>query len=227
VVLADANDEGMEFVVVANEILGAFGSVFGAKGLLGEGLNCRIFCAGRHEAVADGNAAQVLVDDHGGNTEGVEKDRIGGFRTDAREIEQVVAGGGHIQKSRSPERFHAATVALVEKGDEGLERGGFADHEAGGTDEFAQFAFGNGAEAGEREDAASAEVGDGALDGFPGGVLGEVSADDDFERSPCRPPLLRAVEVDEAIVESAESAGGGHRFRVQGSGDGLRGTVLG
>ena len=67
-----------------------------------------------------------------------------------------------------------------------------------------------------------AEVGDGMLDGFPCGVLGEVGTEYDFEGGFCGPPLLGTPNLDEAVVHRAEAAGGGHGtgYRVQGQGQG-------
>lgn len=104
---------------------------------------------------------------------------------------------------------HASFGRGVEESDEGFERSSFAQHEAGGANEVAELSFGNRTESADGEDAASAQVGNGAFDGFPGGILGEVSADDDFERGLRRPPLLRAPGCNEAVIHRVEATGGG------------------
>ena len=113
-----------------------------------------------------------------------------------------------IVEGRVAEGVHLAAVVCVKKSDEGFEGGGFAQHESGGSDEVAEIGFGNGAQAVDGEDAAGFEVRDRALDGFPGGVLGEVRADDDFEGGFGGPPLLGSEALDEMVVHGAQATGG-------------------
>ena len=153
-----------------------------------------------------GDAAQVLVDDHGGSVERVEQDGVGGFGTDTGEGEQLVADDVGMVDGSGSQVVHVAGVVRVEESDEGFEGGGFAQHETGGADEIAELGFGDGAQAIDGERAAGFEVGDGALDGFPGGVLGEVGADHDFEGGLGGPPLLGAETLDEVVVKGAQAA---------------------
>jgi hypothetical protein len=208
VILSDLNHEGVEFVVVTGKFFGAFSLLIGGESLFGEGLDFGILCVLVDEGVANGDAAEVLVDDHGGGVERVEEDGVRRFGADVGEGEELLAHGWGIGESGVAEGVHAAVVMGVEEGDEGLEGGGFAEHEAGGANELAEFFFGEFAEAGDGEDAMRLKVGNGALDRFPGGVLGEEGADDDFKSGLSGPPLLGAVEGDEMVVERAQAAGG-------------------
>jgi hypothetical protein len=202
---ADLDDERVKFVVVAGEGGTVFMGALGRKGLLGEGLDVGVFGFFRCEAVADYDAAQIFVDDHGGRIEGVEQDGIGGFGTDAGKGEQLLADGKRRSEGSRAEGFDVAAVARIEKGNEGLEGCRFAEHESGGADEVTKVCFGDCAQAVDREDAARFEIGDGALDTFPGGVLCEVCADDDFEGGLGWPPLLRAEALDEVLVHRTQS----------------------
>jgi hypothetical protein len=154
------------------------------------------------------DAAQVLVDNHGGRVERVEEDGVGGFGTDAQKGEQLLADGVGIGEGSAAECVHLAGVVRVEESDEGFEGGGFAQHETGGPDEIAEIGFGDGAQAVNGENAACFKVGDGSLDRFSGGVLGEVGADDDFEGGFGGPPLLGTETLEEMLVHRTQAAGG-------------------
>ena len=212
---AGFDDQGVELVVVAGESVGRFVVAFRGESLLGEGLDLGVFCVVGGEAVANGDAAEVFVDHHGGDAQGVEENGIGGFGANTGEIEEVIANGFLIGVSATSKGGHAAFVFGVEKGDEGFEGRGFAQHETRGADEIAELSFGDRTEAADGEGAASAQVGNGAFDGFPGGILGEVSADDDFEGRFGRPPPLRAPGCNEALIHRVETASGG-RHRISG-----------
>lgn len=174
------------------------------------------------ETVAGDHATEVLVDNHGGNAEGVEEDDVGGLGADAGEVQEILADGRGVLKSGTTQGCHATAVGVIQERDEGFEGGSFAPHEAGGADEGAEFGFRNRAKAAQGEGAVGAEAGNGELDGLPGGVLGEVGADDDFEGRLCGPPLLRTPGLDEAVVHGAEAAGG-RRHTLQVTGYSLRG----
>lgn len=202
--LAYVDDERVEFVVMTGKVFGLPEGAFRGEGLVGEGLNVDILCVIRDEGVTDGDAAQVFIDDHGWDIEGVEENRIGGFGTDAGEGEEVLADCRSVKDSSPMQCFDLAGVMGVEKGDEGFERGRLAQHETGRADEIAEFGFGDFSQASDGKDAACFEIGDGTLDAFPGGVLGKVGADDDFEDGPRRPPLLWAESFDEMVIHGAE-----------------------
>lgn len=209
VAFADFDDEGVEFVVVAGEGRGRFRRLAGLrrKGLLGKRLEVGVLCVFRKQAMAGDDAAEVFVDDHGRGVEGVEQDGIGGFGSDARQGEQLVANGMRRAAGRGAKDFHGAAVVGVEEGHERFEGRGLAQHKARGADEGAQFGFGNRTQPGDVQDAVRLEAGDGALDAGPGGVLGKVRADDDFEGGFRGPPLLRPKALDEAVVEGAQAEG--------------------
>lgn len=206
---ADGYGEGVELV----EELGVGWDGIGGEGLAGEMSEGFIGdsgagaggAAGSEESVAVGDAAKIFVGNRDGVTEGVEQNGIGGLRADAGEGEEKLAkvgggGGGHAAKR--------AGEFGVQEGNKSFECGGFAGIKAGGLDEAAELVEGNGAETGDGERAGAAEIGDGALDGFPGGVLGKVRADDDFEGGFGRPPVLRTVGSGETVVHGAQAAGG-------------------
>ena len=201
---ADGYGEGVELV----EELGVSRDGIGGEGLAGEigkGFVGNGLAVGGEERVAVGDAAEVFVGDGDGVAEGVEKDGIGGFRADARQGKETLAELGRGRGGHAAKR---AGELGVEQGNEGFERGRLARVEAGGLDEAAELVEGDGAETGDGERTGAVEIGDGALDGLPGGVLGEVGADDDFDGGFGRPPVLRAVSGGELIVHAAEALGG-------------------
>jgi hypothetical protein len=157
--------------------------------------------------VADRDAPQVFVDDHGRDVESVEKNGISGFWTYTGEGEELLTDCRRVENSGPMQRFDLAGVVRIEKGDEGLERGCLTQHETGRPDKNAEFGFGYFSQASDGKDAACFEIGDGTLDTFPGGVLGEVGADDDLECGFCGPPLLRAETSNETVVHDTEPSG--------------------
>ena len=144
---ARLDDEGVELVVMEGEAVAGFARGLASKGLLRERLDFAISCVRLHEAVADRDAAEVLVDHHGGDAKCIEQDGVRGLRTDAGECKKLMTHDGRIGMSVAAEPGHAAAVMCIEEGDEGFEGGGFAQHEAGGADEVAEFGFRNGSEA--------------------------------------------------------------------------------
>jgi hypothetical protein len=205
--LADVDDERMEFVVMAGEVLGAFGPAFRGESLFGERLNFSIFCVIRDKGVTNGNAAQVFIDDHGRGVEGVEENGVGGFGADTGESEELSTDCGCVMDDRLMQRFDLAGVTCIEKCDEGFECGSLAQHETGRADEVTEFRLGDFSQAFDREDAACFETGDGTLDTFPGRVLGKVGADDDLEGGLRGPPLLWSAERNEATIHGTETTG--------------------
>ena len=84
---------------------------------------------------------------------------------------------------------------------------------AGGQDEALQVSA--CAQAFHGQGSGGAQVVEGALDGFPGSVLSEVGAEDDFKGSLGRPPVLRAVGRGEVfVVHAAQALGGVRRVEV-------------
>jgi len=70
-----------------------------------------------------------------------------------------------------------------------------------------------GAQAYEGVGAGLAQIGKRALDGFPGGVLGEISTQNHFKGSLRRPPVLGAIGCGKLIVHLAQALGGGELAR--------------
>jgi hypothetical protein len=124
---------------------------------------------GRQKLVPLGDAMEILVGDGDGMVEGIKQDGVGGLRTYARQSQQTPPKRGRWS---SGELFERAGKLGVQHGDKCFERGGFAGVKAGGTNEILQIFEGERAQATEIQRRASAKIGQGALDGFPGGVLG-------------------------------------------------------
>jgi hypothetical protein len=156
--------------------------------------------------VAFDDAAEILVSDRDWVVEGVEENGVRGFRTDAGKSQKARAqgcGGGGGKLLEGSGEF------AVEQVDECLEGGGLAGMKAAGTNEFLEVGQAERTQAVNGERAGVAQVFKGALDRFPGGVLREVSAEDDFKRSFSGPPVLRTVCLGKAIVHPAETLGRG------------------
>ena len=71
-----------------------------------------------------------------------------------------------------------------------------------------QIGEGKCAEAVDGQRSGLAQIGERTLDGLPGGVLGEVGADDDFESGFGGPPLLGPEALDEVVIHGTQAAGG-------------------
>ncbi len=207
---ADVDDERVKFVVMAGQLGGVFGWATGRRGegLIGEGLDFGVLCFFGNERVTRNDAAQVFIDDHRGRVEGIQEDGVGCFGTDAGERQQFFANLVRGTAGGFLEVLDGSAVFLIKKGDEGLQRCRLAQHETGGPDEIAEFLFGNRAEGGDGKDIASFEAGNRAFHAFPGGVLGQVGADNDFESGFRGPPLLRTETLDEMVVHGAQATRG-------------------
>ena len=79
---------------------------------------------------------------------------------------------------------------------------------AGGLDEPLQLLKRNRAQALDGERTSRTQIGERAFDGLPGGVLGQIRAEDHFKARFRRPPMLRAVGSEELVVHLAEALGG-------------------
>jgi hypothetical protein len=130
------------------------------------------------QPMADGDAAQIFVGDGNGVIESVEKDCVGSFRTNPGKREQTGAERCSWSGCKLVERTREL---FVEHGDKCLERGGLAGVESRGANESLQIFERDRPEPIERQRACCSKVGQGTLDGFPGGVLGEIGAEDDFK----------------------------------------------
>jgi hypothetical protein len=108
-------------------------------------------------------------------------------------------------------------VAFVEKFNEYLQALGFLAEIAGGTDQFFQLRQRCAANAADGKESSFAEIGEGALDVGPGGILGEVGAHDHFERRLTGPPVLGSPSLVEGLEIVANVIVGlqdFHRFRL-------------
>jgi hypothetical protein len=84
---------------------------------------------------------------------------------------------------------------------------------AGRLDQALQLFEGERAQAVKRQGAGRAQIGQRALDGLPGGVLREVSAEDHLKCRFGRPPVLRAIGCAELVVHTAQALGGSESGR--------------
>lgn len=149
------------------------------------------------EIVALEDAARVGVDYEDGMLTSVEKDRVGGFRADAVDGEELIAqscGGG------GEETVERTGVFLVEEGDERFKGFGFLAEVAGRAEVFCERGGRDAMNGGRGEKFCCTKVGNGAFDVFPGSVLRKYGADDDFEAGTTRPPVLTTVSSEECVV---------------------------
>ena len=149
------------------------------------------------EAVTGKDALGVGVDNEDLFVAGIKKDGIGGLRADTVNGEELFAqlGGG------GPEHARERTgIFRAKKADEGFQFFCFLAEVAGRANQRGEAAQGNAFQSERSEQTPAAEIGDGALDVGPGGILGEDGADDNFEGRFCRPPILRAEGVKKRLV---------------------------
>ena len=205
--LAHGDREGMKLVEEARLVSGGIGGE-GLAGEIGQGIVSRAIAAGsgRQKPVALRDAAQVLVGDGNGMAECVEQDGVGGLRSNAGKGQQT---GAQCGRGRGGEILERTAEFLVEHGYKFLERGRFASVKAGGLDEALQLPEGERTQAVHGQRARLAQVSERSLDGLPGCVLGEVSAEDNFKRSFGRPPVLGTVGLEKSVVHPAEALDGG------------------
>ena len=199
--------EGMKLVEKARL---AEGGIAG-EGLADEGGQRLISLAiaagrGHEEPVTLSDAAQILVGDGNGMAEGVKQDSVGGLRTNAGQGHQA---GAQSSRGSGGEFLNRTAELLVEHGDKCLERGRFAGGKAGGLDKPLQLLEGKRAQTVDGQRPSRVQVVERALDGLPGGVLSEISAEDDLKGSFGRPPMLRTVGFGKLVVHPAEALGGG------------------
>lgn len=119
----------------------------------------------------------------------VQENRIGGFRpyTEDREklLPQLDRGGREHAADRS-------LVLAVEKLAEGFELSRLLSEITGGANQSLEPWQGGALDSPRRQQTRRTELSEGKLDVFPGRVLGQNGADDDFKRSLPGPPVLGA-----------------------------------
>jgi len=153
--------------------------------------------SGWEEIVAFEDAARVGVDNEDEVPASVEEDGVGGFRADAADGEELIAQSCGSGGEETAER---TAVIFIKKSDEGLEGFGLLAEIARGAEVLGERGGRDAVDGGRGEKLCCAKVGNGAFDVFPGGVLREDGADDDFEAGPAGPPLLRTVSSQERVV---------------------------
>jgi hypothetical protein len=202
---SDGDSQGMEFV----EERGPVVSAISGEGISGE-LNERLvafavlFRGRMNELVTNRDAAEVFIRDGDGVAESVQQDCVSGFGAHSGECEQPVAKKMGVSRG---ETLEGSGKLRVEHGDEGLQGGSLARVETRWLDELLQLGEGEGAQAVDAERAGAAEIGQRDLDGFPGCVLSEVRADDDFEWGLRGPPELGTVGLDQFVMHGAQARG--------------------
>lgn len=172
------------------------------EGIVSAAVLCR---RGVDQAMALGDAAQILVGNGNGVAKRIEQDGVGCFRPYTGQRNQAHA---KLLGGRGGEAIERAGEFIVQHGEEGFERGSLACNEAGRADQFLQLFQGESAQAVGGKCAGAAEVGEREFDGFPRSVLREVSAEDHFEGRLGGPPVLWAVGCEEALVHAAQTPGG-------------------
>src|SRR5215469_3995454 len=192
-ILADLDEKRMKLIVtryVARESSFNLGAQFLVGHVVGD------------EAVAGENAFRVGVDDEDFFVARVEKDRVGGLGADAVNSEKFFAEfeSGSFKHSREGTGVFGAKEAH-----EGFQFFRFLTKVAGRANQRSEPGEGNAFESERSEKAFAAEVGDGAFDVRPRGVLGEDGADDDFEGRARGPPILRAKMFEEDLVIQRDS----------------------
>lgn len=152
---------------------------------------------GMSETVAFKDAAGVGVRNKDGMLAGVEKDGVGGFRADATQGKELFAERAGRCGEKMTQR---SAVFLREESCEGFEGFGFLPKVAGRAEVDGELGWGDPADSGEGQQLGVAQVGDGAFDVFPGSVLGEDGAYDNFEAGAAGPPVLRAMGSEERVI---------------------------
>jgi len=232
--LAGLDDESVEFV----EELGiAWELGFNERANLFVGAARISLHFGREEIVAFEDAARVSVDNEDEVPASVKEDGVGGFRADAADGEELIAqscGGG------GEETVERTAVIFIKKSDERFEGFGLLAEIARGAEVLGERGGRDAVDGGRGEKLCCAKVGDGAFDVFPGGVLREDGADDDFEAGTAGPPVLRTMSSEECVVvavkrEEARWLGvgnttergrqGGDHLRRRGGLGHLKGTI--
>lgn len=152
-----------------------------------------------------GDTAQILVGHRDRMAKRVEQDGAGGLMANAWQRQQAAPKGFGW---RSSERFERTSKLLVQHGYKCLERQRFAGIKAGGAYQIPQISEGQRAQAIEGQRSRLAQIGQRTLDGLPGCVLGQVSAEDDLKGNLGWPPVLGTVGLGQLIVHPAQALGG-------------------
>ncbi len=146
--------------------------------MLDHGANFFIAGSLTDDAVAKQNAASVGIYDKHRMIAGVEQDRVGGFRANTIEFQQLCSEFFSGLGEHACER---AGISLIEKSDEGLQISRFLAEVARGSYQSFEFIVRSCAHGADAESAGEAQVDHGFLYVAPVGVLREVSADDHFK----------------------------------------------
>jgi ABC-type nitrate/sulfonate/bicarbonate transport system substrate-binding protein len=146
---------------------------------------------------------RVGVDDEDRAAGRIQRDGVGGLRSDAGNPTKLGAERGEREGEQPAE---ASPVAPRHVPGEGVEPAGLHAKRPGGTDEPGEPRRGQREDAAEVEDSGGAEPRDRPLGVAPGGVLREDRPDHDLEAGARRPPALRAIPPMEAVVEPEQAA---------------------
>ena len=176
------------------------------------------------EKVAFKDAARVGVHDEHGVFASVEEDGVGGFRADATQGQELFAKSGGRSGEKTIKR---AAMVFVQEGHEVFEGFGFLAVVTGGTEMSGKPDRRDFLDGGRGEQPGTAQVGDGTFDVFPGRVLREDSAYDNFEAGAARPPVLRAMGGEERVEQHGDASSRSGERRVASGGKGRGQRALG
>jgi hypothetical protein len=177
---ASLNDQSVKFVeelVIARKT----GFERGAELLVGGFGMC--------EVVSFEDAASVGVNDEDRVLPGVEQDGVSGFWANAAKTEKLLAKDF---RGRGEEAIERAVVFNEEKISEGLESFGLLAVVAGRAEARGELRGRDLTDCLWRQEFLVTEIGDNAFDVFPGRVLSQDGANDNFETGAARPPVLAA-----------------------------------
>ena len=163
--------------------------------------------------VSGENPLRVGINHKAGQPAGVEQDRIGRFRADAVDFQQLAP---QLAERRAKHRLDRTIVAIYKELQQAPQPLGLDAKVSGRLDQVVQFFLGHCVEGMGFEQVGLAEVVDRPGDVLPIGVLHQHGADHHFEGRLARPPVLGAQRVQEAVIDVVKDHG---RGQGQGSGD--------
>jgi hypothetical protein len=148
------------------------------------------------EPMTTQNSPRVGVHNKDGAVPCVKKDAIGRFWADAVHLQELLPqlGGGCAEH-----RLKRTAVRFAQKSDESFELAGLLAIVTRRADQACQPGQSGYFDLGRGEQAGLAQVRDRELGIFPGGVLDQDGADDDFEGSATGPPTLLAIGQNQRI----------------------------
>ena len=149
------------------------------------------------------DAPGVGVDDEEGLPGGVESDRVGGLRTDARHRQELAAQGFRPFR---PHLLDPPAVLRAEEVEEGSQPPGLHAKRPGGAQQRREAWHGDAVERLEGEKRPGSQSVEGALDVRPGGVLDQDGPDADLERGLAGPPPGVTEAREQATIDAEQES---------------------